>query len=69
MARCCASRDARCTPESETIENQFTEIKNQPELLTRHCTEADLIEKAADLWPKRNSGRCCARRWQKPQSG
>jgi len=38
---------------AETLESQFTEIaKNQPELLARHCTEAGLIEKAADLWGK-----------------
>jgi predicted ATPase len=38
---------------AETLENQFPEIaENQPELLARHCTEAGLIEKAADLWGK-----------------
>ena len=38
---------------AETLENQFTEIaENQPELVARHCTEAGLIEKAADLWGK-----------------
>jgi predicted ATPase len=38
---------------AETIESQFTEIaENQPELLARHCTEALLIEKAADFWGK-----------------
>ena len=35
---------------AETLESQFTEIaESQPELLARHCTEAGLIEKAADL--------------------
>jgi class 3 adenylate cyclase/predicted ATPase len=35
----------------ETLETQFTDIaERQPELLARHCTEADLIEKAAALW-------------------
>ena len=35
---------------AEAIESQFAEIaENQPELLARHCTEAGLIEKAADL--------------------
>jgi class 3 adenylate cyclase/tetratricopeptide (TPR) repeat protein len=38
---------------AETLESQFAEIAdNQPELLARHCTEAELIEKAADLWGK-----------------
>ena len=38
---------------AETLESQFVEIaETQPELLARHCTEAGLIEKAADLWGK-----------------
>jgi predicted ATPase len=38
---------------AETLEDQFAEIAgNQPELLARHCTEANLIEKAAQLWGK-----------------
>ena len=38
---------------AETIESQFAEIaESQPELLARHCTEADLIEKSAVLWGK-----------------
>jgi tetratricopeptide (TPR) repeat protein len=38
---------------AETIEDDFAEIaENQPELLARHCTEAGLFEKAADLWGK-----------------
>ncbi len=38
---------------AETLESQFAEIAdNQPELLARHCTEAELIEKAAGLWGK-----------------
>jgi predicted ATPase len=33
---------------AETLESGFPEIaESQPELLTRHCTEAGLIEKAA----------------------
>ena len=37
----------------EILESQFAEIAdNQPELLARHCTEAELIEKAAGLWGK-----------------
>ena len=54
MARCCVSRDARCTPVSpKPLKSQFAEIaENQPELLARHCTEAGLIEKAAGLWGK-----------------
>jgi predicted ATPase len=38
---------------AKTLESQFTEIaENQPELVARHCTEAGLIEKAAELWGK-----------------
>ena len=38
---------------AETLESQFAEIaENQPELLARHCTEAGLTEKAANLWGK-----------------
>ena len=38
---------------AETIESKFRDIANgQPELLARHCTEAGLIEEAADLWGK-----------------
>jgi predicted ATPase len=38
---------------AEILESQFAEIaENQPELLARHCTEAGLIEKAANLWGK-----------------
>jgi class 3 adenylate cyclase/predicted ATPase len=38
---------------AETLENQFTEIaESQPELLARHCSEAGLIEKAAQFWAK-----------------
>jgi predicted ATPase len=38
---------------AETLESQFAEIvESQPEALARHSTEADLIEKAADLWGK-----------------
>ena len=37
----------------EVLESQFAEIaENRPELLARHCTEAGLIEKAANLWGK-----------------
>ena len=37
----------------ETLESQFAEIaENQPQLLARHCTEAGLIEKAAEFWGK-----------------
>jgi predicted ATPase len=36
---------------AEALESQFAEIaENQPELLARHCTEANLIEKAAGFW-------------------
>jgi predicted ATPase len=38
---------------ADVLESQFAEIaENQPELLARHCTEAELIEKAAGLWGK-----------------
>jgi class 3 adenylate cyclase/predicted ATPase len=38
---------------AETLEGQFADIaERQPELLARHCTEAGLVEKAADLWGK-----------------
>ena len=38
---------------AETIETQFQEIaESQPQLLARHCTEANLIEKAVSLWRK-----------------
>jgi predicted ATPase len=38
---------------AHALESQFTEAaENQPELLARHCTEAGLIEKAAELWGK-----------------
>ena len=36
---------------AETLEGGFPDIsENQPEVLARHCTEADLIEKAVGLW-------------------
>ena len=36
-----------------TLESDFVEIgENHPEVLARHCTEANLIEKAAGLWAK-----------------
>jgi predicted ATPase len=38
---------------AETLEREFVDISEaQPELLARHCTEAGLIEKAANLWGK-----------------
>jgi class 3 adenylate cyclase/predicted ATPase len=38
---------------AETLESQFVDVTaGQPELLAHHCTEAGLIEKAADLWGK-----------------
>jgi predicted ATPase len=38
---------------AETLEDRFADvIETQPELLARHCTEAGLIEKAANLWGK-----------------
>ena len=38
---------------AEALESQFAEIaESRPELLAHHCTEAGLIEKAADLWGK-----------------
>jgi predicted ATPase len=38
---------------AETLESQFPDIvETKPELLARHCTEANQIEKAAGLWGK-----------------
>ena len=38
---------------AKVLESQFAEIaEDQPEFLARHCTEAGLIEKAANLWGK-----------------
>jgi class 3 adenylate cyclase/predicted ATPase len=38
---------------AETLERDFAEIaETQPELLARHCTEAGLIDRAAQLWGK-----------------
>ena len=38
---------------AETLETGFPDVaENQPEILARHCTEAGLIEKAANLWGK-----------------
>src|SRR5258705_7495438 len=38
---------------AEILETQFAEIaESQPELLARHYTKADLIEKSARLWGK-----------------
>ena len=38
---------------AEALESQFGEIaENQPELLARHYTQAELIEKAVGLWGK-----------------
>src|SRR6476661_8401713 len=46
-------RRALHTRIAETFERQFPEIaESQPELLARHCTKADLIEKSARLWGK-----------------
>ncbi|WJR75219.1 adenylate/guanylate cyclase domain-containing protein [Bradyrhizobium sp. NP1] len=36
---------------AEILETQFAEVaESQPELLARHCTKANLIEKSAHLW-------------------
>jgi class 3 adenylate cyclase/tetratricopeptide (TPR) repeat protein len=38
---------------AETLESRFAETaESQPEILAHHCTEAQLIEKAAGLWGK-----------------
>jgi tetratricopeptide (TPR) repeat protein len=38
---------------AETLESHFADVaESKPELLARHCTEAGLIEKAANLWGK-----------------
>jgi len=64
MARCCAQpRRALHARIAETLESKFAEIaERQPELLARHCTEAGLVEKAARLLGKADSGRWSARR-------
>ena len=37
----------------EILENQFAQFaERQPELVARHCSEAGLIEKAANFWGK-----------------
>ena len=38
---------------ADTLESQFSDIaENRPELLARHCTEAGIVERAANLWGK-----------------
>ena len=38
---------------AEALDTQFHDVaENQPELLARHCTEAGLVSKAANLWGK-----------------
>jgi predicted ATPase len=38
---------------ADALENQFADVvEGQPDLLARHCTEAELIDKAASLWGK-----------------
>jgi class 3 adenylate cyclase/predicted ATPase len=38
---------------ADTLEVQFADVaESQPELLARHCTDAGLIEKAANMWGK-----------------
>jgi predicted ATPase len=38
---------------AESLETRFADTaERQPELLARHCSEAGLLEKAADLWAK-----------------
>jgi tetratricopeptide (TPR) repeat protein len=38
---------------SATLEREFSEIvQTQPEVLARHCTEANLVEKAVSYWLK-----------------
>ena len=67
----CVSRDVRCTLGiAEILESGFADIaEGQPEVLARHCTEAGLIEKAAEpLGQKRDSGRWRGRRWSKQLS-
>ena len=42
MARCCGAAPRASRRIAEILESQFAEIaENQPELLARHCTEAD----------------------------
>jgi predicted ATPase len=45
-----------------TMERQFPEIgEAQPEILARHCAEAELLERAVDYWLK--AGRQAIARW------
>jgi predicted ATPase len=54
---------------AEMLESQFAEIaESRPELLARHCSEAELINKAAGLWGKAGSGRWTVQLWWKPSS-
>ncbi len=54
---------------AETIDSQFAEIaERQPEVLARHCAEAGLIENAANIGARPDSGRWSAPRSLKPPS-
>jgi predicted ATPase len=54
---------------ADVLESQFAETaERQPQLLARHCTEGGLIEKAANFWGKRVSGRWHTRRLLRPWS-
>ena len=66
LARSAARTNARI---AATLESDFAKIaENQPEVLARHCTEANLIEKAAGLGPRRDSGHWRAPTWLRRSS-
>src|SRR5438874_8268485 len=53
IVRYCGSRRVLHAGIAEILESQFAETaESQPELLARHYTKADLIEKSARLWSK-----------------
>src|SRR2546421_9949489 len=53
IVRYCGSRRVLHAGIAEILESQFAEAaESQPELLARHYTKADLIDKSARLWSK-----------------
>ena len=54
---------------AEALESQFAELTtSQPELLARHCTEAGLIEKAANLWGRAGQQSLARSAWRPRRS-
>jgi len=53
---------------AEILRDRFAAtVAAEPEALAHHFTQAGLTEAAIEWWPKRDSGRCSARRWLKPR--